>query len=59
MKRKKNSKPSTFFTMNANPKGASIGNFVNNMKGMPKAFQEVGSAIKKGMTATKRRKGKK
>lgn len=24
--------PSTFFTMKANPKGASVGNFVNNMK---------------------------
>ena len=25
-------KESTFFTMKANPKGASVGNFVNNMK---------------------------
>jgi hypothetical protein len=32
IKRQVNSKPSTFWSMKVNPGGASVGNFVQNMK---------------------------
>ncbi len=40
--------PSKFFSMEANPEGASIGNFVNNIK-------EIGSLVKKGVKKAKAR----
>jgi hypothetical protein len=51
----KNYKESTFFTMKANPEGASIGNFVNNMKRIPRAFSEVGTAIINNNTPARRK----
>ena len=42
----------SFFSMNVNPNGASVGNFVQNMKGLA----ELGSAIKKTITNPPKRK---
>mgnify|MGYP001564129134 CR=1 FL=1 len=37
---------SSFWSMKANPKGASVGNLVNNIKSTPASFKELGTAIK-------------
>ena len=42
------STPSTFWTTKENPKGASIGNAIKNIKSTPAAFKEMGKAIKTG-----------
>ena len=39
---------STFWSMKANPKGASVGNFINNVKSTPGAFVTMAKAIKVG-----------
>lgn len=36
---------SKFFSMEANPKGASVGNFVNNIKSLGGAVKSVGKAL--------------
>jgi len=36
---------SKFFSMEANPKGASIGNFANNMKALGSTVKKVGTVL--------------
>jgi hypothetical protein len=59
MKRKRTNKkiaPSSFFTMKENKSGASVGNFVNNIKTLPAAFKTVGKSIAEGVRVSGGRK---
>ncbi len=58
IKRGVKAEPGKFFSMEINPEGASIGNFVKNITSIPKAFKEVGEALTKTKITRSRGRGR-